>query len=271
VSAASEPVTAGQLATELREFGVREGDLLMVHASLRKLGPVDGGAEAVIEAIDSAVGAAGSWMMILGARDDMDWVNTDHPEEERADLLAGSEPFDHLLTPANPDVGVLAEVVRTAPGTVVNDHPEARFAVRGPLADELLRDAPFHDYYGPGSPLERFLDRGGRLLRLAADPDTCTVLHHAEYLVDLPDKATVRRHRLVATADGPQVVVVACLDDEDGIVDLPGEDYFARILKEYLGSGRGSVGPIAYGTAELIDARDLVDFGVAWMARHLAG
>src|SRR5206468_2444777 len=118
------------LAGDLRRLGVAVGDLVMVHASLWVVGSVEGGAVGVIVALEAAVGAGGTLLMTIGARDDWAWVNG-HPEEERAALLAGSEPFDAATAPADPDNGVLAEVFRTTPGTVVSDHPEGRFAARG--------------------------------------------------------------------------------------------------------------------------------------------
>jgi hypothetical protein len=36
--------------------------------------------------------------------------------------------------------------------------------------------------------------------------------------------------------------VVDCLDDEHGIVDWPGEDYFATILRDYLATSRAKQG-----------------------------
>lgn len=261
-----------ELANDLVGLGVRPGDLLMVHASLRRIGPVLGGASGVIEALDTAVGRAGTLLMVLGARDDHAWVN-ERPEWERAALLADAEPFDHLRTPALPEVGVLAEVLRTTPGTIVNDNPEGRFAARGARADELLADHPWDDYYGPGSALARLADAGGRVLRMGADPDTVTLLHHAEYLAEVPDALRVRRHRLVVGPDGPRVVVVECLDDEHGIVPeerQPAEDYFAVILREYLRTGRARLGRVGDADAELIEGTDLLAFGARWMAEHLA-
>jgi aminoglycoside N3'-acetyltransferase len=266
----SAPWSVDRITADLRRLGVERGDLLMVHASLRKIGPAEGGADGVIDALEAAVRPTGTLLMVLGARDDHDWVNQ-KPESERADLLRDAEPFDARATPADPDVGTLPEVFRTRPGTAVSDHPDGRFAASGPRAAALLDAVPWDDYYGPGSPLERFVDAGGRVLRLGADLDTVTVIHYAEYLAPVPSKRRVRRHHVVTGPAGPEVRVVECLDDSDGIVDRPGEDYFAVILRAYLATGRAATGAVGGAGSELIDASDLVEFSVAWMTEHLAG
>ena len=199
------PAPVAQIADELRSLGLVEGDTVMVHASLRRVGPVEGGADGLLAAIDAAIGPAGTTLMVLGATDEMAWVN-DRPEHERAALLAGSEPFDHQTTPADPDVGTLAEVFRTRAGSRVSDHPEGRFAAAGRLAGHMTEDVPWDDYFGPGSPLERLVAAGGKVLRLGADPGTVTLMHYAEYLVDLPAKRRVRRYRMVRTAAGREEI-----------------------------------------------------------------
>jgi aminoglycoside N3'-acetyltransferase len=263
--------TPTSLAADLASLGVRSGDLVFLHASLRRIGPVEGGGLGVIEAVERAIGADGTLVMILGAANDWDWVNS-RPEPERAALLADAEPFDSATTPALPEVGALAEVLRTMPGTVVNDHPEGRFAARGRLAHALLDGLPWDDYYGPGSALDRFVAAGGRVLRLGADPDTVSVLHFAEYCADVPDTVRVRRHRAVLGPDGPRIVVVECMDDENGIVPderQPEEDYFAIILREFLATGRARSGRVGGAQAELLAAADIVAFGSEWMTANL--
>jgi aminoglycoside N3'-acetyltransferase len=244
------PIPVAELVAALHRLGVQRGDALMVHASLRKLGPVDGGATGVLDALDAAVGPEGT--------------------------LA---PYDPLSSPVLPEVGFLAEAFRTRPGTIVTDNPSGRFAARGALAKELLRDAPWDDYYGPGSPLHRLCAAGGRVLRLGANPDTTTVLHYAEYLAELPGKRRVRRHYRILGAHGPETRSVECLDDEHGIVDWPGKDagdvlwpdndYFAVILKAYLSANRGWRGRVGNADAQLIEAAEIVDFGARWMAENL--
>ena len=256
------------LVGDLRRIGVAGGDLLMVHASLRAVGPVEGGADGVISALEAAIGPEGTLFMTLGARDDWSWVN-ERPQRDRPALLREAEPFDHLVTPADPDIGVLAEVFRTRPNTKVSNHPEGRFGASGSLADTLIDDVPWDDYYGPGSPLERFVEAGGRVLRLGADLDTLTLLHYAEYLAPITAKRRARRHRVVTGPDGPELRTVHSLDDTHGIVDFPGEDYFAVILRAYLATGRASSGLVGRANSELIEAADVVDYAVTWMTQHL--
>lgn len=118
--------------------------------------------------------------------------------------------------------------------------------------------------------LQRLVQAGGKVLRLGADPDTVTLLHLAENLVEMPVKHRVLRHHKIRTSDGLTVIrTVSCLDDTDGIVDWAGEDYFAIILRDYLALGRAAVGPVGSARSELIDAADLLDHGIRWMRKNL--
>ncbi len=261
------PLTPAQLTWALLGLGEVRGAVLMVHASLRRIGAVEGDAAGVITAIDDAVGADGTWLMVLGAADDWHWAN-DLPEEDRPVLLADAVPFDPLVTPAESDVGMLAEVFRTTPGTLVSNHPEGRFGARGRRAAEFVSEVPWDDYYGPDSPLARLVEAGGSVLRLGADTNTVTLIHYAEYLAHVADKQRVRRYRRVLGAHGPEIRVVECLDDNLGIVDWPGEDYFSLILAEYLATHDVARGQVGGAASELLDARELADFAARWMTRH---
>lgn len=111
----------------------------------------------------------------------------------------------------------------------------------------------------------------GKILRLCADPDTVTLLHLAEYLVELSVKHRFLRHRKFRTADGSTVIrPIRCLDNTDGIVDWVGEDYFAVLLREYLARGRAAVGQVADARSELIEAAELLDHSIRWMHENLA-
>lgn len=218
----------------------------MVHASLRMLGPVEDGAAGLIDSICSAIGRTGSLVMVLGSQ--------------------GGIAFDKNSTPADPEMGVLAEEFRKTLGVVVNDHPAARFGVLGPMADELLTNTPWHDYYGKGSVLERFVQARGKVLRLGADTNTMTIAHWAEYLANVPNKKRVSRTYPMKDSE-PQVI--HSLDDCEGILPFKHGDYFHNILSDYKTSQSLRVGSIGQCEAELIDAKSFVEFATRWIEKNL--
>lgn len=262
-------IDQASLQRDLAALGVRAGDVLMVHASLRKLGLARsqfgaGGPELLLDALEAAVGAHGTLLMILGSDYSHDWVNQ-RPVAERAALLAGTQPFDLQSAGVLPEVGWFAEVFRRAPGTLLSDNPSGRFAARGRRAAEVLRDQPWNDYYGPGSPLQKLCDWGGKVLRLGADPNTVTVLHYAEYLARVPAKRLTRWDYVMMRDGAPTHVWIECLDDSEGIVDWKGDDYFESITKAYLATGAARQGSVGRASSELLDAAGFAAFGAAWM------
>jgi aminoglycoside N3'-acetyltransferase len=264
-------IDAASLQRDLTALGVQAGDRVMVHASLRKLGLArsqigDGGPAMLLDVLEAAVGPSGTLMMILGSDYAYDWVNQ-RPVEERAKLLAGTPPFDARTASVLPEVGWFAEVFRLRAGTVLSGNPSGRFAARGRDAEALLSDQPWKDYYGPGSPLEKLCERGGKVLRLGADPNTVTVLHYAEYVARVANKRRTRWDYLIAGEDGPRHVWIDCLDDMEGIADWD-DDYFALITNAYVAAGKAQRGHVGLAPSELIDAADFVAFGAAWMEEH---
>lgn len=239
-------VGAEKLADDLARLGVRGGVPLMVHASMRRLGPVEGGAEAVLDTLLALLGPEGTLLMALGADDAL--------------------PFDALSSPVDPGMGILAEVFRKRAGTRVNDHAAARFGAFGPRAAELLEPVPLHDYHGTGSVLERFTQMGGAVLRLGADLDTVTLTHWAEYLADVPNKLRVRRCYVRADT-GAQWI--EGLDDNDGIVDWDGGEYFQQILVDFLAAGLARTGQVGNCQAELLESQRFVVFAAQWLEARL--
>jgi aminoglycoside N3'-acetyltransferase len=234
------------LTAQLNALGLPTDRPVMVHAGLRSIGAIDGGADTLIDALLDAIAPGGTMLMMVAERGDV--------------------PFDPLTTPADPENGVLAEIFRRRAGSGVSDHPASRFAAIGPDAAALLSPVRLNDYYGPGSPLERFVTMRGQVLRLGASPDTVTLTHYAEYLADLPMKRRVRRDYVRADT-GP--LSIDSLDDNDGIAVWPHGDYFPRILFDFLDEGGARTGPVGNCIAELIDGPAFTAFATRWMEREL--
>ncbi len=86
----------------------------------------------------------------------------------------------------------------------------------------------------------------------------------------MPNKRRVRRHYRCKGAGGSVIRTEDCLDDEDGIVHVDGEDYFARILIDYLALGRARRARLGNAVAEIINAADIASFGARWVTQNLS-
>jgi aminoglycoside 3-N-acetyltransferase len=253
-------IAPSRLRADLAALGLRPGDTVMLHASMRAIGPVMGGPNTVIATLLEALGPDGTLMMYVGWHDLPDFID-DLPPEERDAYEREYPVFDPATARANRDHSILAEVVRTWPGARRSLNPEASMVAIGAAADDLTRDHPRDYGYGAGSPLARLVNRGGRVLLLGAPLDTITLLHYAESVARVRGKRTVR-YRYPALVDDQRVWIAV----EDFDTSEPHAAYsFEGIAREYLATGRGHAGTVGRGPAYLFDAADLTTFAVGWL------
>src|SRR5436190_23874758 len=60
IKATATPVTKAQLKTDFASLGLKAGDVVMLHSSLKSLGYVEGGPSVVIEALYEAICPGGT-------------------------------------------------------------------------------------------------------------------------------------------------------------------------------------------------------------------
>ncbi len=159
-----------QMARDLTGLGVRRGGVLLVHASLKSLGPPPGGPESAISGLLAALGSEGTLLMPALS---YETVNAGHPD------------FDVRHTPSC--VGALPEFFRQRAGTLRSVHPTHSACGFGPRAEALL-GAHRRDVTpcGPNSPFSRLKDEGGQILFLGCGLKPNTSMHAVEELVEPP-------------------------------------------------------------------------------------
>lgn len=263
----SRVVTRSRIVNDLKTLGVQEGNVVMMHESVRNIGWVVGGPDAVLDAVLEVLGPKGTVMKLVGSEDGT-YELADWPEEVRRAYLEERPAFDPATTRACREWGILCEYLRTRQGAQRSSHPEASFAALGHRAEWLVNPHPLQHGYGFGSPLERLLEADGQVLLLGSPMDSVTLLHHAEYSADLPHKRSVRYRVPVSENGARRWVEIEELDSNDGIVPLSGDDYFGLIVGEFLQAGLGRTGTVGHADAALMDARRLHDFARAWMERE---
>jgi aminoglycoside 3-N-acetyltransferase len=260
-----------ELVADLRALGVRPGDVVMAHASVRAIGEVAGGPDEIHRAIIDAASPGGTLLMYAGCPRYVDEVGRGNLSvSEEAEVLAKLPPFDAATARSARDHGVLVECFRTWPGTLVNDHP-ARFAASGTHASRLVDSTPWDYAFGRGSPLDRFLALDGRILLLGSDRDAVTFLHYVEHVVDFPGKR-VARFKVPVLADGVRAWRdMAEFDTSgDGVHPNWPPDFFARIMDGYLSASANAGGRVGSAVSHYLPARDLFDFAAPVMKRTAA-
>jgi aminoglycoside N3'-acetyltransferase len=262
------PLTRHQLVEQLRALGLRSGDTVMVHASLKALGPVQGGAADVAHALMDSVSPGGSLMAYVS------WDRSPYEETLNGAQLGAAEreawpAFDPQTSGTYRGFGLLNEFLCQLPGAVRSAHPDANMAAIGAKAHELVSEHALGEAYGPGSPLERFVQAGGQVLMLGAPLDSVTVLHYAEAIADIPDKRRVSYEQPVLDEHGRKVWRYADEWDSNGILDCFAEegamDAVETIARAYASEGRHRTGRVGRADCHLFDAQDIVAFGKGWL------
>lgn len=174
-------VTRLDIAEGLRSVGLREGDLVQVHSSLSAIGHVEGGAEAVLDALLEVLGPDGTLMA----------PTFNH---------GAADIFDVNETPSIN--GAITEAVRRRPEAYRSVHPTHPCAAIGPLA-ELLTGEHLHLLtFDLRSPLGKLAAMGGHVLLLGVSMNSNTMAHVGETLVNVPCIGQNQWPRRVCDAQG---------------------------------------------------------------------
>ena len=175
------------ICNDLYKLGVNTGDTLLVHSSLKSLGPVPGKAETVISALLEVLGNNGTLLF---------------PALSFSSVNAASPYFDQHKTPCC--VGGLAEYFRTRPGTVRSIHPTHSMSGVGKNAGFLLNNHHLDTTScGENSPFRKLKDiPGSKILFIGCGIAPNTSMHAVEELFNPPYLHGAPLTYRITTADG---------------------------------------------------------------------
>lgn len=183
VNNTKELITKSYLKEELKRIGIKQGDCIMVHSSLSKLGFVCGGEVTVVEALIETVGEDGTIVMPTHSNNCVDpvfWSDPIVPNEWFEDIRKEMPAFDSDLTPTL-GMGKVVECFRNIKGVKRSYHPTVSFAAFGKYADFITENHSLEYSLGENSPLARFYELDGKVLLLGVDYDVNTSFHLSEY------------------------------------------------------------------------------------------
>ncbi len=246
------------LQSDLHRLGVREGDGLFVHASMKAVGPTIGGARTVVEALLQAVGPEGLVGM-PGASSDAyfpPYLNKSSlSEDEIAQIEKAVPGYDKRVSPAT-GMGVIAETFRNWPGTQRSDHPTESICLNGNRADELVDDHPLAWATGPETPLGRMCRRPpAKVLLIGVGWNRCSALHIAETLAET--KRT-KVNRFKGGAGDPSWIEVPDVADDLGRL-------FPRVGAAFEQTGAVAIGRFGEAQVKMCALAGLVAFATDWI------
>jgi aminoglycoside 3-N-acetyltransferase len=239
-----------RMAADLTALGVRAGGVLLVHSSLRALGPLPDRAEATVRALLRALGDDGTLLM---------------PALSYRTVSAQQPVFDVRHAPSC--VGALSEYFRTRPSTIRSVHPTHSVSGTGARAAALLgehgRDVT---PVGPHSPFRKLRDAGpegasgsGQVLFLGCGLRPNTSMHGVEELAEPPYLYAGDVDYRIVLRDGRETTMRVRSHSFEGW-----EQRYDRLGPLLAERGRGlTTGTVLSAQAHLVDAVALWETALA--------
>lgn len=247
-------VTRQQLQQDLATLGVRAGDTVFLHSSLKSLGYVEGGAAAVIQALQNSVSARGN--IILPTY----WLPGG--TIENACQMADYQ-FDPRIHGTH--MGRLPETFLATAGVERSLHPTHSVSAWGKDA-KYLTDAHHlaPSVFGKGSPWERFYQLPqAKVLGLGISMGPVTFYHLLEDSLgdEFPVKVWNQEYQLRCIDEKNKVWTVPVRSYEKSLARFridhrEREDLRAYFMAEFLAQGLLTQGNVGEARSWLIDAKN---------------
>ncbi len=259
----SQLATIPSLMEDFARLGVKSGITILLHSSLKALGPVCGGPVAVILALENLLGPTGTLVMPThtgGLSEPSHWTSPPVPESWWQVNREQIPAFDPDLTPTR-QMGAIAECFRKQRGVVRSNHPHVSFAAWGQHAQTITARHELTDGLGESSPLARIYDLDGWVLLLGVGHGNNTSLHLSEYRANFAGKHEVENGAPVTVDGERRWVTFQALHWDDSDFEQIGAAFSQA-------TGLEQSGKIAQATALLMPQPALVDYGVKWMEQY---
>jgi aminoglycoside 3-N-acetyltransferase len=247
-----------QLVDGLGGLGVPTGAVLMVHSSLSAFGRVDGGADTVLRALQTAVGPSGTVVVPTFTGQVCDPCPGGDPlDPEVIRARAAVALFDDRTPTA---MGALPRAVLARADRVRSRHPQASVAAIGSAADAITAFQPLAYALGTDSPFGAMYRLRAYIVLLGVGHNRNSFLHHAETLVD-GHRRKSRRFPYLVEQQRVWVEAPDVGDDND--------THFPRVGADYAAASGIRQASIGQARCQLMQSVPFIDFARRRLAELL--
>ena len=255
------PVTFESTIAAFRTLGLKEGDTIELHGSLRAIGLVSGGPNTIIDALLKVLSHEGTLLMAAQYSTNSEPALWEHPpvDIEAFETIRATHPPYKGRESYLRWMGSFAQVLQLKDQTLFSDHPSMAAMALGKQAKWLTMDQPLTPAFGLGSPFEKALQLKSKALLIGVGYDVLTGLHVAEAL------SKKRPYHLesatILTNNQPKRIKFLDYEYES--------DIFSAIGSEYEKTHTVPSIPLGNAVIKLIDMPSLHEFALAYFKEHL--
>ena len=230
------------IVAALRRLGTKPGDILIVHSSLSRLGFVVGGVDAVVMALQEAVGVNGTF----GAP--AFWAVDPNAVEEGTlfDAVRGKS-----------QMGIISDRIRQLPSAVRSLHPTHSATFVGQFARDLTAEHHRDETpVGPHSPYRKLAAMKGKILLLGVTLEYLTNFHTIEDEIarfPYPIYNPGRKRFRILSPEGRELTLYARIHS----AETARLRQCIKMEPHLMAAGVMAKGRVGKGDAILLDARGL--------------
>lgn len=230
--------TKQDLLNELRNLDIDPTGTLLVHASLKSMGDIDGGADTVLDALSEHMNDG---LLVLPTHS---WEN----------INADNPMFYVEDTPVC--IGILPELFRKREGVVRSLHPTHSVGALGKDKEEFIKGNELFDTpCARNSPWGKLLDRQSTIMLIGVDLRRNTFIHGVEEWVDIPGRFTDEPETLYTILpDGTKIEVPSYRHH-----GLSWSEHFWKVDDFFVQKGVMRLGALGDATVRICDTVGMTD------------
>ena len=236
-------LTKAEIAEFLKANGIKRDDKVAVHASLRSVGPIENGADGLIDAM---TGYLDKGLLLIPTHT---W-----------DEVGRDNPFYDVRTSV-PCIGTLSVVAFKRADGIRSLHPTHSIVAFGLGAAEYIKGEEKCASPAPvGSCLSRLYEENGKVLLIGVGHERNTYLHSVDERLGIPDRLN------------PNPFVITIKDYEGNLIKTPPfrthytaaadtcvSEYYPNYKEAFEYTGAVTYGKLGNSTVYICDARKMTD------------
>jgi aminoglycoside 3-N-acetyltransferase len=239
-------ITPDELTKGFLEAGLEDGDSIMMHASLEKIGNVDGGAAMVIHRLLRVIGDNGT--LLMPAFTSISRHSQSHDNFTLPNCWCEGKEDRHVpfIPELQPDkqLGLIAHRLCSWPRARRSKHPGYSYIVVGKNPDEVVRELKLDD---PLLPVKKLLKYDPKVVLVGVNLTAATAIHLVR--LEKSSKSGLNERALTISSRGLNWVEIVGLGCSNG---------FQKLANRLVKSESAMIGA---AKAEVCSMKELVDAG----------